>query len=135
MKGKLYLGRISDFQKLDSSGVKCFAITKSDKFHGYMDVLYGLAPTWDLLKWHNSNKSRNKFTDGYYERYFKQIKESSQAKIDIKTITDLLDKGTNVALICFCVDSVNCHRGILGGWLEKKGYDVIYNVKTLEGIK
>lgn len=126
MKGKLYLGRISDFNKFTDEDIKCYAITKSDKFHKYMNVFHGLAPDWDLLKWHNLNKNRKNFNDGYYERYFKQIKESSQAQEDLKEITSLLDNGEDLALICFCATHDRCHRGIVGKWFEKKGYDVVY---------
>lgn len=126
MKGKLYLGKISDFENFSKEGVKCFAITRSDRFHKYMDVLISLAPSWDLLKWHNANKDRENFREGYYDRYFNQIKNSKEAKSDIKRVLNLLDNGINVAFICFCGSYDRCHRGLLGNWIEKKGYTVVY---------
>lgn len=90
-----------------------------------MDVLIGLASNWDLLKLHSENKNRDDFNDGYYNRYFGQVKESNKAQKDIKQIMDLLDKGQGVALICFCSDYNRSHRGILGYWFEKNGYIVL----------
>lgn len=87
MKGKLYLGRISDFKEYDDKGIKCFSISKSDTFGKYMEELKGLAPSWELLAWHRMNKNRSDFRDGYYPKYFKQVKESESSQKDIKKIS------------------------------------------------
>lgn len=126
MKGTLYLGTIRDFKALNDKAIKCFSITLSKRFDNYMDNLRGLNPSSDLLNWHMNNKDRLNFNDGYYERYFNQVKNSKQAQEDIKTITTMLDRGDNVALICFCADPFSCHRGILGKWFERKGYNVSF---------
>lgn len=124
MKGRLYLGSIREFKILNERDVKCYSITLSNKFDKYMDCLKGLAPSSDLYFWHMKHKDRADFNEGYYEKYFMQVRNSKEAQGDIKTITDLLDSGENVALICFCPDPNRCHRGIIGKWFEKKGYSV-----------
>ncbi len=126
MKGVLYLGRISNHKEYSENNVKCFSITLSDKFNSYMDKLDGLAPSRELWQWNEENKDRENFKDGYYKMYYGQVKSSDNAQKDIKYVCDLLDKGQDVALICFCGTYLRCHRGILGEWFEKKGYEVIY---------
>lgn len=91
-----------------------------------MEELKGLAPSWDLLSWHRMNKNRKDFREGYYPRYFEQIKSSKQAQEDITKVSNMLDNGEDVAFICFCSGHINCHRGIHGDWFAKKGYEVIY---------
>ena len=124
MKGKLYLGNIRNFKSLSEQGVKCFSITISKRFDGYMDSLKGLAPSSSLYNWHMANKDRENFNDGYYERYFSQVKNSKEAQEDINKVINLLNSGSDVGLICFCNTTDKCHRGIIGKWMEKKGYEV-----------
>lgn len=126
MKGTLYLGRISDFKEYNDKDIKCFSISRSDAFGKYMEELKGLAPSWDLLSWHRMNKNRKVFREGYYPRYFEQVKNSEDAQDDIRKVSDMLNEGQDVAFICFCVNHIDCHRGILGEWFEKKGYNVVY---------
>ena len=125
-KGVLYLGRISNHKEYEEKGIKCFSITISSKFDKYMECLKGLAPSKELYDWHMSNKDRENFRDGYYNIYYNQIKSSEAAQKDLKKVTDLLVEGKDVAFICFCGSPQRCHRGILGGWFEKKGFKVIY---------
>lgn len=126
MIGKLYLGRISDHKKYVEMGVECFSITLSNKFDKYMECLKGLAPSGGLLEWHKANEDRENFNDGFYSTYFAQIKAYKVAQSDLRRVSGLLNDGKDVALICFCGSPYRCHRGILGGWFEKKGYEVIY---------
>lgn len=125
-KGNLYLGRISDHRNYVSQGIECFSITLSSKFDKYMECLKGLAPSGELLSWHKANEDREDFREGYYPLYFNQVKYSNKAQEDLKRVTLLLDSGKDVALICFCKSSDRCHRGIIGDWFKKKGYNVVY---------
>lgn len=64
-------------------------------------------------------------TDGYLD--FDKFAESEEFKSGIKKITDGMEKGYTVALMCAEKDPINCHRTILVGHeFSKIGYDVIH---------
>ena len=63
--------------------------------------------------------------DIYKVQYHKEIKSNPKAIESLRDIEYMLSNGQDVCLVCICASHVKCHRGIIGGWFEKKGYEVL----------
>lgn len=127
MKGKLYLSSIRTFSQVNVP--HRFEITRYPKLEIYPQVtqLKCLAPSKRLLSFFKSQPKNNDSLLTYYFQYKQEISNSIEAQKALKNIERLLDNGEDVQLICFCPDYRYCHRTILGQWLERKGYEVIYD--------
>lgn len=121
MKGKLYLASSYD-EKLNMFRIN---IARKDMY-GVNKRYLELAPSKKLFNWAQSNKNVRGWFDDYKKEYLKEIDENEIAQEKIQKIEDMLDKGENVCLLCFCRTWHHCHRGILGEIFEKKGYQVIW---------
>lgn len=120
MKGKLYLASSYD-EKLNMFRIN---IARKDMY-GVHKRFLDLAPSKRLFNWAQSNKKNRNWFKYYKEVYLEEIKENEIAQEKIKFIEDMLDRGEDVCLLCFCRTWHHCHRGILGELFEEKGYQVI----------
>ena len=54
-----------------------------------------------------------------------EMKQQSKVKFLIDNFCKLLDKGENIAFVCYEKDLESCHRKVIGDLFEKLGYNVI----------
>jgi uncharacterized protein YeaO (DUF488 family) len=119
--GKVYLTNIRGAAKLPEGTIKLFIarqpIQDMDKY-GFKQVLE-LAPSYNLLR---DYKNKKITWDGYVERFTEEMKSMIPT---LKRIQKYTRAGHNIALICYCATSAQCHRGIIGQALTKQGIEVI----------
>lgn len=120
MNGNIYLSSINNAKNLNDDIVKLFIALKPIKnIKKYFTHAPGLAPSENLLK-------KKKFGNMIWKDYVKQYRTEmlNMAKY-LDQIEILLQESNDVALICYCQYSTNCHRGILGHYFMELGYNVI----------
>lgn len=121
MKGKIYLSGLNNTKNLNKNITKLFiALKPIDNMNKYNFIhAPGLAPSEDLFK-------KKKFGNMSWQSYVKQYrKEMLNMTKYLDQIEVLLQEGNDVALICYCPYSINCHRGILSHYFEELGYEII----------
>lgn len=118
--GTLYLSSVAN-SKFVNDAEKIY-ISRSNKCDKTFDKTFkALAPDWDLYKY----GMKHGVNDKYKKRYLEQIKNDPEAQENLEYIRKQLKAGKNICLICFCADSKECHRGIIGTHFESmKQYNV-----------
>ena len=122
MKGKLYLRNVRNYINVPQDTLVI------NIARGNMPIAckkIELAPSNALLNWYLSNKHLDNWFDIYKVKYHKEIKSNPKAIESLRDIEYMLSNGQDVCLVCFCASHIKCHRGIIGGWFEKKGYEVL----------
>ncbi|MGL4253417.1 MAG: DUF488 family protein, N3 subclade [Fusobacteriaceae bacterium] len=111
--GTLYLSSVANAKFIPDTAEKIY-IGQSNKCDNTFDKTFkDLAPTWNLVKY---AKNTGKLDDYFKQEYKAQIKNSK----NLQYIEKQLKTGKDICLICFCADSKECHRGIIGTMFESK---------------
>lgn len=117
-KGKIYT---TYFKNIDKAiGIK-ISIASSNpawlKIIDYDDWIIELSPGWNNVdKIKNGLISREEFTNKVKTR----LRFNSAS---VKTVTDLLDQGKDVTLLCYEKPTDFCHRHIVREHIMNLGYD------------
>lgn len=147
MKGYVQLCSISEIGDLIlSSFPKKLLIVRSVgkaqgliDHHGFVHVPQ-LSPSGQLFntyytKWNKgiftheeidimSNGNTHSWWDLYAPKFMEEMETRSDFQACINRTMVLLDQGVNVLMVCFCPEYYRCHRGLVGYYLSKKGYEV-----------
>lgn len=54
-----------------------------------------------------------------------EMKQQSKVKFLVDNFCKLLDKGDNIAFVCYEKDPNTCHRKVIGDLFKKLGYNII----------
>ena len=145
-KGHIQLCSISSFKNYAKDyDLKLFIVRSPGKIdyekYGMVHVPE-LSPSPELFKKYKARWSKGIFTkieqqrlkelgpdstwwDLYIPEFLNEM-TGADAQVNIKRMIELLDEGTNILLVCFCADSLNCHRGLIGDHFNNMGYEVRY---------
>lgn len=120
VKGSVYTISIREISNLpDDCLTLLVARKKMENMNGIIWCLE-LAPSkrlfWDIKK---DIISWNQFES----RYLEELKNN---QFTLNKINHFINKGINVALVCYCNDFNFCHRKLIGQELEKLGINVNY---------
>jgi uncharacterized protein YeaO (DUF488 family) len=127
VKGKLYTGRIYDYQKIREEYGKVLLICVMRWQPRFLNLekknilhLLGLSPSPKLLGFYKKRMQRKKISvrekediwKEYVKRFLKEM-EGSLAQQDRFLVRCLLGQGVNIVLLCHESADQNCHRRIL----------------------
>ena len=145
----LYLGSLSQSKKLENiNELKKLLIVRKppEKIpNGFIHVPQ-LSPSLDLFfrtkNWKKGNFKEhelfileNKFPDlkdedKWWQLYKEEFEKEMLNRLDmvksLKRLEFLLNNKEDIYLFCYCPNPERCHRGLIGKYLEEKGYEVKY---------
>lgn len=147
MKGYLQLCSVSKLVELDLNQFpkKLLIVRSVGKAQGLIDNhgfvhVPQLSPSEQLFRTYYSKWSKSIFTeiekqtmatgtthswwDLYAPRFMEEMSTRSDLQACINRTMELLDQGYNVLMVCFCPNYNRCHRGLIGYYLNKRGYEV-----------
>lgn len=66
----------------------------------------------------------------YKRKFNEELKQRPDMKKALERLILLLNQNKEVYLFCYCKDVDRCHRGLVGGYVEDKGYKVDFRYNT-----
>jgi uncharacterized protein YeaO (DUF488 family) len=122
-KSKIYLSSLSKSKNLPDNVIKLFIARQPIKNMGKYDLKHvtELAPSKELLYDYKGDK----ITWKEYVDLYREEMRSINARKMLNKIIDYLDMCNDIALICYCGSSSNCHRNIVGNYFKEIGKEVI----------
>lgn len=130
-KGKLLLTNINRAKTLGKDVIKIFIARQQLNNIDRLGWKWAsrLAPSYNLVQ---DIKKHNISWENYHQRYMKEVIYNPNSKPALDVIYNHLKAGENIALICYCNDSRECHRSILGNYYSEFGVNVYdFNYITL----
>ena len=139
---------IEKYESLDSFYTKLFIVRSLGKRSSFLDEwdfihVPQLSPSSELFGKYNNQWKKGIFTrqekevmaksmtnswwDLYVPDFIQEMNGRRDIQVCLKKIMRYLDNGKSVMLTCFCNDFNRCHRGLLGYYLQSKGYEVRFS--------
>jgi uncharacterized protein YeaO (DUF488 family) len=119
--GKLYLSSVSKIKDIPEGVIKLFIALAPIKDMDKYDLHHAknLAPSRELLY---DIKSKKITWKEYVLRFRREMLNMTMS---LNNVQRHLDKGNSIALICYCGNYKQCHRGLFGHYFEEIGYEVV----------
>lgn len=119
-KGKILLNNVRHAKECEI-GTYIFNIARGE-MKGIPQIIE-LAPSWDLIKLAKENNIEDVWNI-YKAKYFEELECNKDVPVMVNNMKQILNRGFNIELLCFCGDSAYCHRKLLAEFYFKE-YEII----------
>ena len=116
MKGKLYTSYFANIMNIPHS-MRVFSVVRQPQ-----DIpnIIDLSPSAGLL---NQYKSKRITYEDFSKRFINELANNPKASVMFDSLSNLLNQGIDVVLVCYEKNSTFCHRKILGEIFSTSGIE------------